>query len=334
MTNDEVIERLQEKVITVDKLKEVHVLEKRLREVRDLEERLQEVDEMAERLQEVIEEELGKEEVAKLREEEEKLEQEEVKGITKTVVKKSVRMQTKTESEVDELEDEIKRVFLKDLLPEEEEGETKVKQESVKEVTDVSVLDDSLRDKLRLIEKEWRDEMEQKFDSTDFISDTSVVTYKKVERRIKKKVTIVDDRGQQEEDMENMQMQSEVISKERLGEEKIWRKTEILEERTEREVVERFQAEDQSQVEKEDIWFILFDRSPYKAVVKPSGTVCHCASSLHVPLVKKVISLKLPLQLLFSKSDNLIINTTSRCPLAYLTMSFSTSMFKNYFSLL
>ncbi|CAK6960484.1 uncharacterized protein LOC128367095 [Scomber scombrus] len=267
LTNEEVIERLQEKVITVDKLKEVHVLEKRLREVRDLEERLQEVDEMAERLQEVIEEELGKEEVAKLREEE-KLEQEEIKqveGVTETVVKKYVRMETNKEDEVDELEDEIKQVFLKGLLPE-EEGETKMKQEIEKEVTELSVLDDSLRDKLRLIEKEWQDEVEQKFGFPDIIGGTSVVTYQKVEQMIKKKVTIVDDRGQQQEDVENMQIQSGVIS------EKIWRKTEILEERTQREVTERFQAEDQSQVEDEDIWFVLFDRSPYKAVVKPPVT--------------------------------------------------------------
>lgn len=308
-------------MITVDTLKEVHVLEKRLREVRDLEERLQEVDEMAERLQEVIEEELGKEEVAKLREEE-KLEQEEIKqveGVTKTVVKKYVRIETKKEDEVDELEDEIKQVFLKDLLPE-EEGETKVKQEIEKEVTELSVLDDSLRDKLRLIEKEWQDEVEQKFGFPDIIGGTSVVTYQKVEQRIKKKVTIIDDRGQQQEDMENMQIQSGVISEERLEKENIWRKTEILEERTQREVTERFQAEDQSQVEDEDIWFLLFDPSPYKAVVKPPGTVCHFANSLNPPLVKNVSSLKLSLHL-------------SSC-LLYLTMGFSTSCFLPFLSIM
>ncbi|XP_042281134.1 titin-like isoform X2 [Thunnus maccoyii] len=496
VTNHEIIERLREKVILVDKLKDAHVLEKRLREVRDLEERLQEVDEMAERLQEVIEEELGKEEVAKLIEEEVK----QVDDVTETVVKISVtkkadevdeleeqrkrvsllddslrdklhliekewkdevkqkfgstdvisttktvrrietkkedevdeledqikevflkgllpeaeeeetkvkqesekevigvsllddslrgklhqiekewpdeieqkfgstdvisttkivrRIETKKEDEVDELEDQIKEVFLKGLLPEAEEEETKVKQESEKEVTDETLLDDSLKDKLRQIEKEWQvdveqkfgspavistskfvsrietikedgvdeleeqikqeylkdvlpeeeeetkvmqwskkevtdesmlddsmrdklhqiekewqDEVEQKFGSPDVISTTSVVSYQKVERRTKKRVTIVEDRWQQQEDMENMQIQSGVISEERLEKEKKWHKTAILEERTEGEVTERLQAEDQSQVEDRDIWFILFDHPPYKAVVKPPVTL-------------------------------------------------------------
>lgn len=286
LTNEEVIERLQEKVILVEKLKEADVLEKRLREVRDLEERLQEVDEVAERLHEVIEEELGKEEVMKLREEERELEQEEVKQVedlTETVVKKSVkRVETKMEDEVDELTEQIKQVFLKGLLPEEEEEEdTKVKQESVKEVTDESLLDDSLKDKLRQIEKEWRNEVEQKFGSPDVVSTTSVVAYQKVERRTKKRVTIVEDTGQQQEDMENMQIQSGIISEERLEKEKIWRRTEILEER---EITERFQAEDQSQGQDKDIWFVLFDRPPYKAVVKPPGTVWHCANSFRISL--------------------------------------------------
>ncbi|KAM7420588.1 hypothetical protein PAMA_015018 [Pampus argenteus] len=267
------IDRLQEMVILVDKLKEADLLERRLREIRDLEERLQEMDEMAELIQEVIEEELGKEEMAKLREKEGELAQEEVKEVedlTETVEKKSVRwMKIKKEDDVDELEEQIKMVFLKGLLPEEED--TKVKQESEKEMAE-SLLDDSLSEKLHQIEKEWQDEVEQKFGSPDVITTTSVVAYPKVEQSTKKRVTIVEYRGQQQEDMQNMQIQSRVISEQTLEEEKIWCKTEILEEITEREITERREAEDQFHVEDKDVWFVLFDRPLYMAVFKPPVT--------------------------------------------------------------
>jgi len=283
LTSEEVINRLQESVTLVDKLIEAEVLERRLREVRDLEERLQEVDEMAERLQEVIEEELGKEEVDKLREEEEQeLEREkqmQVESRTEKVVKKSVRMMgTKEEDEGDELEEQIKQVFLKGLLPEEEEVE--VKQESEKEVTDESLLE-----KLLQIEKEWQNEVEERLGSPDVIGTTPVVAVQRVERRTKKRVTIVDERGQQLGDADDMQVPAGVISEERLEKQEIWRKTELLEERTETEVTERLQAEDQSQVEDKDVGFIISDRPPYKAVFKPPGTVCHCANSFKPLLI-------------------------------------------------
>ncbi|XP_071325089.1 uncharacterized protein [Trachinotus anak] len=270
LTSEEVINRLQESVTLVDKLIEAEVLERRLREVRDLEERLQEVDEMAERLQEVIEEELGKEEVDKLREEEEQeLEREkqmQVESRTEKVVKKSVRMMgTKEEDEGDELEEQIKQVFLKGLLPEEEEVE--VKQEGEKEVTDESLLE-----KLLQIEKEWQNEVEERLGSPDVIGTTPVVAVQRVERRTKKRVTIVDERGQQLGDADDMQVPAGVISEERLEKQEIWRKTELLEERTETEVTERLQAEDQSQVEDKDVGFIISDRPPYKAVFKPPVT--------------------------------------------------------------
>ncbi|XP_039973220.1 uncharacterized protein LOC120783904 isoform X3 [Xiphias gladius] len=281
VTSEEVIGRLQDTVTLVDKLIEVDVLERRLRKVRDLEERLQEMDEMAERIQEVIEEELGKEEVEKLREEEADLEKEkliQVEDVTVRVVKKSVgKIETKEDNEVDELEEEIKQVFLKGLLSEEEEvEEVKVKEESEKEVTDESLFDDSLREKLRQIEKEWHDEVKEKSGSLDVIGTTSIVTYQKVEHRTKKRVTIIDERGQQQEDIEDMQIKAGVITEERLEKRQIWRETELLEERTEREVAKTLQAEDQSQVEDKDVWFILFDRPPYKAVFKPPvSTVEH-----------------------------------------------------------
>ncbi|KAE8288677.1 Protein 4.1 [Larimichthys crocea] len=216
LPTEEVIERLQETVTLVDKVKEVDVLERNLREVRDFEGRLQEVDEMAEKLQKVIEEELGKEEVAKLREEARDLEQErqiQAEGITKMVVKKSVRRILTEEGEVDELEDEIKRVFLKGLLPEEEEVE--VKQESETVVTGESLFDDSSREKLQQVEKEWQKEVVERSGSLDVSGTTSVVTYQKVERRTKKRVTIVDERGQRQEEMEDMQVQAGEMSVER-----------------------------------------------------------------------------------------------------------------------
>ncbi|XP_068999111.1 uncharacterized protein [Embiotoca jacksoni] len=264
LTTKEVIERLQETVILADKLREVDILEGRLREVRDLEERLEEMDEMAKRIQDVIEDELGKEEVGKLKEEEEDLEQEEemqVKGRTEMVVRKSVRRIEKEEDEEDELEDQIKQVFLKGLLPVEEAAVT---QQSETELTDESLLDDNLSEKLRQIEKEWQDEVEEKVASPDVAGTTSVVAYRKVERRTKKRVTIVEEKGVPQEDV---QVQFDVMSEERLEKQDVWRKTEYLEERTQRGVTERLQV--QSQVEDKAVWFTLFDRPPYKSVFKP-----------------------------------------------------------------
>lgn len=290
LTNEEIIERLQEKVILVDKLREVEILERKLREVRDLEERLQEVDEMAEKLQEVIEDELGKEEVDKLREELRDLEQEgqiQVEGIKETAVKKSVRRIEAKEDEVDELEEQIKHVFLKGLLPEEEEAKV-----SEKETTDETLLDESLREKLRQIEKEWQDEVEEKLKSgsSDVASGTSVMAYQKVEHRTKKRVTIVEERGQKREEMEDVQVQAGAMSEERLAKEGTWRMTEILEEVTERKVTEGLQAEEASQAADEDVWFIFFDRPPYKAVFQPPGTVYQCANSFRPLLISLILS--------------------------------------------
>ncbi|XP_026148920.1 uncharacterized protein LOC113122119 isoform X2 [Mastacembelus armatus] len=253
LTSEEVIERFQDEVILEEKLQEAVTLERRLKEVKDLEERLLEVDEIAGRLQEAIEEELGKEEVEKLQKEEADLEKEEqiqVKGVTERVVKKSVRRFETNEGEVDELEEQIKKVFLKGLLP--EEGEVKVKQESEKDV-----IDDSLKAKLVQIEKEWQEEVEEKSGSPE----ASVVAYQKVERRTKKRLTIVDEKGKQQEDLEDVQVQPGVISEESLEHRAVRQQT--LEQRTERGGADRRQ---------EDLWFVLFDRPLYKAVVKPPVT--------------------------------------------------------------
>lgn len=280
LTREEVIGSIQESVTFVDKLTEVDDLERRLREVRDLEERLQEVDEMAERIQEVIEEELGKEEVEKLREETEQewemKKQMLVEGTTVKVVKKSVRIM-ETKEEGDELEEQIKQVFLKGLLPEEEEVE--VKQQREIEVTDQSVLDDSLRVRLRQMEKEWQSEVEEKLGSPEAAGSTYAVKVQKVERRSKKRVTIAEESEQIFGDADDMQEQAAVIQ-ERLEKQDMWRKTDVLVERTLRDATLELQAGDQPQVEDMDIWYKLFDRLPYKAVFIPPGTVYCCANQL------------------------------------------------------
>lgn len=260
LTNQEIIERLQETVTLVDKLQEMENLERRLREVRDLEERLQEVDEMAEKIQEVIEEELGKEQVDQLRKELGDLEQQ-AEAVTEMVLKKSVRKIKIKEDEVDELEDEIKQVFLKGLLPEEEEVE--VEQVSKKEGTDG--FSDSLREEK--IGNEMTNEVEEKSDSSDVAGTMSVVAYQKVERRTKKRVTIVEERGLRQKEKEDVQLQTVVMS------EGTMRQAGTVGDITERELTERLQPEDPSQVADEDVWFILFDRPPYKAVFKPLGKV-------------------------------------------------------------
>ncbi|XP_033983708.1 uncharacterized protein LOC117480474 isoform X6 [Trematomus bernacchii] len=271
LTSEEVFESLRETEILLDELQMADVLEWKLREVRGLEERLQEMDEVAERLQEVIEEELGKEEVEMLREGD--LDQEngiQVERIIESVLRKSVKSMETKDDEVDELEEQIKQVFLKGILPEEEESQ--IKQESEKEMTGEGPSDDSLREELCQIENKWQDEMEEKLKagSPDV---TSVVTYRKVERRIKKRVTIVEDRGQMQEEIEDVLALRGLISEETLGKDGTWRKTVILEAKTEGEVLERLQADSPSQSADGDEWFIPFDRLLYKAVSKPPVTL-------------------------------------------------------------
>ncbi|XP_074539406.1 uncharacterized protein LOC141800641 isoform X1 [Halichoeres trimaculatus] len=405
LSNEETIKRLEEMVVLVDRLTEAEVLEKKLREMKGLEERLWEVDEMSVRLQGVIEGELSEEAVEKLRREFADLEQEAVKveSVTKTVVKKSVRrIEEDKEEDVDELEEQIKEVFLKGLLPEEEEKEAGVRQETKSEVikmddTDVDLskklqevekewkdeletklvtsvevikkgdFDDDLREKLQEMEKEWKDElvvaetkqdaqveiikkdeldddlkerlqqiekewkeepitkqvtqiqviktgqfgedlseklqdreqelngglgvvsmkeettveiikkgeleddlkerlqqMEKEWkDDLGLDDNTTVVTYQKVERRTKKRVTIVDERDRRQEDE-----MGDVKSDDRLITGGRWSRIEI-QETTERKVTERLQAEDEREVEDKDVWFILFDRPAYTAVIKP-----------------------------------------------------------------
>ncbi|KAM4601150.1 uncharacterized protein ACJ7VT_020965 isoform 2-T2 [Polymixia lowei] len=275
-TTGEAIKRLQEITTVVDRMKEADVLEEKLKEVRDLEERLQEVDELAVKIQEAIEGELGKEEMDKIRQEDEVLQEKEAElvrrsqDVVETVIKRSMKeIQTTKE---DELEEQIKQVFFKGLLPEGAEEEGMPQREREEEVIGDSLKDDGLRERLRHIEREWQQEVEQTLKSgSSVVMDTStVVTVKKV--KISKKVTIIEDSWGQRKEMEEEQVQRGLMSG-RLEKEEMWRKTDVLE--VTNKVREGFQAGEmaamnlrRSQVEDDD-WYVLLDRSPYEADFKP-----------------------------------------------------------------
>lgn len=192
-TTEQVIERLQKSVILIDTLTEIEDLEGKLRKVRDLEERLQEAGEVSERIQRVIEEQLGQEEVERLRAEEGDLDH--------VVLQRFMKRMETDEDEVDELEEQIKDVFLKGLVPEEE--------------NELNQLDGSLRTKVREIQKEWQEE-QRKFDSSDVSGATSVVILQKVERRDGKRVMIVDESGESNGMLEK-QTQREVTERRHFG---------------------------------------------------------------------------------------------------------------------
>ncbi|KAM8868819.1 uncharacterized protein AB9W97_016473 isoform 7-T9 [Spinachia spinachia] len=260
-TSEESFERLQESLILVEKLRELEDLQRRLREVRDLEGRLNDMDEMAERLQGAIEEELGKEETEKLIQEEYGFEQEQpiqVMVITETVSKKSLRKTETKEEDIDELENQIKEVFLKGLLPEEEEG-ADTKQSIEIEVTSEGLSDDSLRAKPRQIKKEW---LEEKLKSgySDVTSSTSVVACQMVG----------DSTG---DGREQAQAQRGLPLKEAT-----WIKTETQEAITDGEVTERLRAGDRSPAADSDTGSVGSDRPPYsRAVSKPPVTTVESA---------------------------------------------------------
>ncbi|CAG12036.1 unnamed protein product, partial [Tetraodon nigroviridis] len=107
------------------------------------------------------------------------------------------------EEEVDELEDEIKRVFLKGLLPEDEE--VGAPQESKDEVTGSSLFDDDLRKTMYQRETEGPREVEDRTDSLDPDRTTPAVEYQEVEQTNKKTVRIV----------ETPEMMFEVVSTQR-----------------------------------------------------------------------------------------------------------------------
>lgn len=246
LSNKEIIERLQETVALVDMLKERDLLERRLKEVRDLEERLQDVDEMAEKLQEVIEEELGKDEVEQLRRE---IKQEDeirmqAEAFVDMIVKESARkFESKEEEEVDELEEQIKEVFLKGLIPEEEEEkEVEVKRVRFVVEEDGMQLHEGSKEKLRQMEEEWKKEMEEKSGSTAVT--TYAVAYSLEESTTRERVTVGEEEGewrQEEEEEEGKQEES-------------W-----------------YQLEESSRLEDTDVWFKVFDQPSLTAVAGPPG---------------------------------------------------------------
>ncbi|XP_068507904.1 uncharacterized protein [Syngnathus scovelli] len=246
LTEEEVIERLEEMMIMVEKLEEMEDIERRLKKVKDLEERLQEVEIMSDKIQEVIEEELGEQEVALLKDEEL---QKESKAITRTVMKNSVMTaMNMNEGDVkDELEEQIKEVFLKDLLDDDDDAKNSI---------DGHMFEYSLREKVRQIGEEWKDLVEDKA--------SSQVAYQ-TEVRTKKTVSFEDQTPQRLDALENTILK---IVSEKTGETGV--KIEISVEIAEEEVTE---DENGSSRDKEkDIWSVLFDRPPYTPVIKPSVT--------------------------------------------------------------
>ncbi|XP_077576647.1 uncharacterized protein LOC144199115 [Stigmatopora nigra] len=258
-TEEEVIERLQEMAIIFDKLEEIEDLERRLKKVRDLEGRLQDVEEMSDRIQEVIEEELGEEEVAKLKEEEILKES---KAIVRTVLKNSLMIVNKMDGgdESDELAEQIKEVFFKDLLTDQDDT-AKGKIEYL--------LDYSLREKLSQIEDEWKDEVEEK-NSRSSVNVSSLVAYQSMVKS-KKKVAFVDQTPERLEAMEQALLN--IVVEKKLQLDKVPLETEMLQERARKEVTEVSKVENSSQLDKDtDIWSVLFEGLPYTPFVKPAAT--------------------------------------------------------------
>lgn len=224
----------------MDKLQERDLLERRLQEVRDLEERLQDVDDLAEKLQEVIEEELGKEEVEQLRQEIKR--EEEIKVQAETFVdmvveKAAQRFEIKEEEEVDELEEQIKEVFLKGLIPEEEKIELEVKRVRFAVEEDGMQLRTGSREKVWLIKEEWNKE-ESGF--------TAVTTHCSLEEHTaRKRGTVVREREWRQEEKEE----------EERRQEESWS-----------------HSGEPSRREDTDVWFKVFDRPSLTAAAGPPGT--------------------------------------------------------------
>ncbi|XP_068180211.1 uncharacterized protein [Antennarius striatus] len=256
-TRQETIERLQEMVTLIDKMTEMELLEQQLKEVNDLEQMLLEVNDMAEEVVDAVEDELGKEEVDRMKKEEL------AKDVVKTVLERSVRIVETNEEEADELENEIRRVFLKGLLP--EEGD-EAKQESGKVVTNESLSNEGLQERVWEVDRKWQNEIEEKSKSSEITSTVSVAAFEKVERRTKKRVTIVEEIGKKQEETEDVQVQA--VMSEEGTEDRAWCQTEAQREAV--KITATHQSEDPSQVTGKDAWFRLFDRSPYKEVFIPA----------------------------------------------------------------
>ena len=240
----EVMERLQEALGLVDELREMEDLEDRLREVRVLEERLQEVDELAERIQEVIEEELGKEEV-------EKMAQEEEVQSERSQVEMEIGQKLE-EDEVDELEEEIKLVFFGHR--EVEEG---FKSGMVDDTAHVVVSQRKVRKTVTVVQESWQEEAE-----TEQASE-SVEQEKqgwKIGREIRTTSMFEEEGIRKHQGFTILQEEGFKFPVQEVG-------LNI--------------PPQESQVEDNDVWFRLFDRLPYNAVFKPQSRYPHTLNYTH-----------------------------------------------------
>ncbi|XP_015257385.1 PREDICTED: uncharacterized protein LOC107102539 isoform X13 [Cyprinodon variegatus] len=220
-TTEQVIERLQRSVVLIDALAEMEDLEEKLKKVRDLEERLEETGEMTEKILRMVEEDLGQEEVERLKAEEGDLDQ--------VVLEKYVKRLETIDDDEDELGEQIKQVFFKGLIPVEE--------------NELNQLDDSLKEKMKKMEREWLEEVQETFDAAGVSGATSVVTLKMVEHRGEKTVTVI---GEGEKSDGN------------------------LEQLTQREVIEMPDYGNPLQRANDDEWYLLFYRPPTQVIASPS----------------------------------------------------------------
>ncbi|XP_038125396.1 uncharacterized protein LOC119772818 isoform X4 [Cyprinodon tularosa] len=220
-TTKQVIERLQRSVVLIDALAEMEDLEEKLKKVRDLEERLEETGEMTEKILRMVEDDLGQEEVERLKAEEGDLDQ--------VVLEKYVKRLETIDDDEDELGEQIKQVFFKGLIPVEE--------------NELNQLDDSLKEKMQKMEREWLEEVQETFDAAGVSGATSVVTLKMVEHRGEKMVTVI---GEGERSDGN------------------------LEQLTQREVIEMPDYGNPLQRANDDEWYLLFYRPPTQVIASPS----------------------------------------------------------------
>ncbi|KAJ3598688.1 hypothetical protein NHX12_002193, partial [Muraenolepis orangiensis] len=227
----------------IDKLQEDQVsLEERLREIRVLEERLREVDQLAEKIQEVIMEELGKEEVEKMAQDEEVQSERTLKWkAVETVGEKRLEEEEVGENRLKKEEVMKKRLEKNELgekrLEEEEVGGKRLQKE---EVIENKLEEEEVMEK-RLVEKDVREKRLEE---------------EKVMEKMLEEEEVGGKRLQKEEVMENKLEEEEVMEK-RLEEnevgEKRMEKEEVMEKRLEENEVgeKRMEKEEVDELEEE-----------------------------------------------------------------------------------
>ncbi|KAG7273249.1 hypothetical protein CRUP_001345, partial [Coryphaenoides rupestris] len=216
----EVTERLFKGMGSVDELKrETESLEGSLRELRVLEERLQEVDELAEKIQEVIKEELGKEEVENMAQEEEVQSKRTLNW--KYEVMETVMEQTLEEDEVVEKvmeqtleEDEVVEKVMKQTLEEVEVVEKLMEQTLEKDEVEEKVMEQTLEEDEVVEQTLEEDEVVEKVMEQTLVED-EVVEQTLEEDEVVEKVmeqTLEEDEVE-EKVMEQTLVEDEVVEK-------------------------------------------------------------------------------------------------------------------------